>query len=372
MLIENPRKEYIKLINNAKKENRKKDKKYFEKHHILPKSMFKKWKYRKRNLVLLTPEEHYFAHYLLYLIYNNREMANAFWFMLNSTNFEYNEELYKEVRLKARNIGNGAKKVYCLELDKEFVSIKNASMETFGKNRTGDISSCCRGKINTCGEIDINGILTRLHWCYLEDKEKFLLNKEKMLFESVHFQELKNKKISESKKGEIPWNKGKPTSEKTKQKISESKKGKLTSEKTKQKISESLKRKKKTQHMKDSLSKARGTKVMQIETGIIFDSISKAAKEFGSFIKIKNACKHNTLYCGYHWKILEEKIMSDKQKKKLKEIKGLKVKCIELNLVFDSGKDAALYFGKYKSTGSYIIKIARENGKYLGYHWKLI
>lgn len=64
--------------------------------------------------------------------------------------------------------------------------------------------------------------------------------------------------------------------------------------------------------------------------------------------------------------------MSDEQKKKLKEIKGLKVKCIELNLVFDSGKDAALYFGKYKSTGSYIIKIARKNGKYLGYHWKLI
>ena len=90
--------------------------------------MFKKWKYKKRNLVLLTPEEHYFAHYLLYLIYNNREMANAFWFMLNSTNFKYNEDLYKEVRLKARNIGNGAKKIYCLELDKEFVSIKNASI----------------------------------------------------------------------------------------------------------------------------------------------------------------------------------------------------------------------------------------------------
>ena len=100
MLIENPRKEYIKLINNAKKENRKKGKEYFEEHHILPKSMFKKWKYKKRNLVLLTPEEHYFAHYLLYLIYNNREMANAFWFMLNSTNFKYNEDLYKEVRLK--------------------------------------------------------------------------------------------------------------------------------------------------------------------------------------------------------------------------------------------------------------------------------
>ena len=100
MLIENPRNEYIKLINNAKKENRKKGKEYFEEHHILPKSMFKKWKYRKRNLVLLTPEEHYFAHYLLYLIYNNREMANAFWFMLNSTNFEYKEEFTIEVPFK--------------------------------------------------------------------------------------------------------------------------------------------------------------------------------------------------------------------------------------------------------------------------------
>ena len=254
MLIENPRKEYIKLINNAKKENREKDKKYFEKHHILPKSMFKKWRYKKRNLVLLTPEEHYFAHYLLYLIYNNREMANAFWFMLNSTNFEYNEELYKEVRLKARNIGNGAKKIYCLELDKEFDSIKNASMEIFGRNRTGDISSCCKGKINTCGEKNLkinalNGTTYHgYHWIFDNNIVPF---KEK-----------------------IYHNKGKKLSKEQKEKI--------------------------------KLSKQE--KIKCIEKNIIFDSLKEAVKWLGicqtsgSYLK-KKALKKE-IYHNYHWELI--------------------------------------------------------------------
>ena len=335
MLIENPRNEYIKLINNAKKENRKKGKEYFEEHHILPKSMFKKWKYRKRNLVLLTPEEHYFAHYLLYLIYNNREMANAFWFMLNSTNFEYNEELYKEVRLKARNIGNGAKKVYCLELDKEFVSIKNASMEIFGKNRTGDISSCCKGKINTCGEKNINGILTKLHWCYLEDKEKFLLNKEKILFESTHFKEIKNKKISNSKKGILPSN---------------------------------------------------AKKVKCVEENIIFDSLKEATVFCnGTEKNLKINALNGTIYHGYHWIFdnnivpFKEKIyhnkgkkLSKEQKEKIKLSKQEKVKCIEKNIIFDSLKEAVKWLGICQTSGSYLKKKALKKEIYHNYHWELI
>lgn len=92
----NYRKEYLKLINNSK------NNKVFigEVHHILPKSMFPKWKNKKSNLIKLSYEDHYRAHYLLYKIYNNYEMAVAFFLMLKKTYKEYNPELYSELRAK--------------------------------------------------------------------------------------------------------------------------------------------------------------------------------------------------------------------------------------------------------------------------------
>ena len=60
------------IVRNAKEEQNKGlrskgDGKYYELHHILPKSLFPNWKRRKTNLVLLTAKEHYFVHELLYL-----------------------------------------------------------------------------------------------------------------------------------------------------------------------------------------------------------------------------------------------------------------------------------------------------------------
>jgi hypothetical protein len=56
---------------------------YYERHHIIPKSMGGLNK--KENLVLLTAKEHYIAHYLLYMVYkntiHNKQMTNAFWRM---------------------------------------------------------------------------------------------------------------------------------------------------------------------------------------------------------------------------------------------------------------------------------------------------
>lgn len=70
---------YAKIISNARKENRKKYcGVYYEKHHILPKSLFPKWEKNKRNLVLLTAKEHYFCHKLLMKIYPFHEVLLAY------------------------------------------------------------------------------------------------------------------------------------------------------------------------------------------------------------------------------------------------------------------------------------------------------
>lgn len=68
----NYRKAYMKIINYAKAQNRsKKNGNYYEKHHILPKSIYPLWKNRKSNLVLLTAREHFFVHLLLVKIFKN-------------------------------------------------------------------------------------------------------------------------------------------------------------------------------------------------------------------------------------------------------------------------------------------------------------
>ncbi len=68
----------MKIIKKAISENRKKhDGVYYERHHILPKSLFPQWKNEKRNIVLLTAKEHFFCHELLTKIYPSKEMNYA-------------------------------------------------------------------------------------------------------------------------------------------------------------------------------------------------------------------------------------------------------------------------------------------------------
>ena len=152
--IDNYRQEYINLIKKAK-EN-KVDKNY-EIHHILPKSLFPLWKNKKSNLIRLSFEEHYKAHYLLYKIYNNYEMTLAFKFMLDITGKEYNPSLYNEIKQKI----NG-RKIYCYELSKEYNSIVEAMKEN---NITGNSSirqACSDWRYKSAN----------YHWCYLEDKKQ--------------------------------------------------------------------------------------------------------------------------------------------------------------------------------------------------------
>lgn len=151
----NFRKEYIKLIKKHTLSE------HYEKHHILPVSMFPKWKNRKTNLVKLSIEDHYRAHYLLYKIYNNYEMTAAFFFMLKTTNWKYNPQLYSEVKQKYIYYLN--KSVYCYELNKDFVSISKAA-ESINKAITG-LSNICRNK-------SFDKTIGGYHWCFLNNKEE--------------------------------------------------------------------------------------------------------------------------------------------------------------------------------------------------------
>ena len=78
---------YMLIIEHAKSQNRHKgDGNYYERHHILPKSLFPLWKSRKSNIVLLTAREHFFCHQLLAKIYPGKEMAFALHLLLTTNN----------------------------------------------------------------------------------------------------------------------------------------------------------------------------------------------------------------------------------------------------------------------------------------------
>lgn len=102
MLVDNKYKTaYFKIINNALQDNRDKNKFYFEKHHIIPKSLG--GTNDPTNLVLLTAREHYICHKLLTKFTigeSKKKMYCAMWAfnrksknqqrqVLNSRDYEY-------------------------------------------------------------------------------------------------------------------------------------------------------------------------------------------------------------------------------------------------------------------------------------------
>lgn len=87
----NYRKVYMKIISEAKSENRKKNNGvYYEQHHILPKaiSLFPLWSKRKSNIVLLTAREHFICHQMLAKIYGS-PMIFALWRLSNDRQNKY-------------------------------------------------------------------------------------------------------------------------------------------------------------------------------------------------------------------------------------------------------------------------------------------
>jgi len=78
---------YCNIILKVKQEKRtKKGEIFYESHHIFPKSIYPKYKKIKRNIILLTPKEHYICHHLLTKFTTGKAkslMIFAFWGMNN-------------------------------------------------------------------------------------------------------------------------------------------------------------------------------------------------------------------------------------------------------------------------------------------------
>lgn len=81
---------YYQIISQAQSQDRKKltkrnvDYRYYERHHILPKSLFPEYIHEHWNLVLLTPQEHLLCHQLLIKMTKGkayRSMLFAYWCM---------------------------------------------------------------------------------------------------------------------------------------------------------------------------------------------------------------------------------------------------------------------------------------------------
>lgn len=95
---------YYNIVENAKKQERiKSDDNIFEKHHILPASLFPKLKNNKLNLVLLTPKEHFIVHTLLVKMtsgLNKSKMSFALYMFKMSPNKNYTRYINSNIHQK--------------------------------------------------------------------------------------------------------------------------------------------------------------------------------------------------------------------------------------------------------------------------------
>lgn len=212
----NYRNVYLKIISNAKAQNRKKCKdKYYEAHHILPKSIFPSWKDRKSNIVLLTAREHLFCHMLLSKIYDCHEMKAALFFMITNGKHKCTLREYERIKLEFSRSNS-------LHLKGK----KNPNMKrTFSEETKSKLSAALKGKPNvkdrgkhwfTNGETDVFAFECPdgFRLGRSANKGKAPWNKDKhglagcghKVGEFKHSEESK-KRMSEAHKGKEPWNK---------------------------------------------------------------------------------------------------------------------------------------------------------------------
>lgn len=110
--------DYLKVYNNFIIDRRTKEKKlsasgqYFERHHITPKSLG--GSDRRANIIKLTPEDHFFAHKLLALVYGG-SMWTAIWYMSKSASTSA-----VGVRVSKRWYGIARRETFKLEHYKKF------------------------------------------------------------------------------------------------------------------------------------------------------------------------------------------------------------------------------------------------------------
>ena len=237
------RKIYIKIIRNAKSQNRRKgDGNYYEQHHILPKSLFPLWAKRNSNLVLLTAREHFFVHELLTKIYPSKEMKFALFAFINRPNADY--------------------------------KIGPRTYEKLRALRAQLISETMKGNNFNIGRKPWNAGIK------MDDEHKNFLrgikrsNKARENISKAHIGKSNGPHSEETKRKISRANKGRVFSEEARQHMSDGHKGKTIPEETRQKIKNSLKKVEHTaewnKKVSDALAKPLEKPVMCVETGDVF------------------------------------------------------------------------------------------------------
>lgn len=102
---------YQNIINKSKLQCRSKKDSYFEKHHIIPKTIG--GDNSKENIVLLTAKEHFICHRLLCFIYpESKSLHFAFWAMCNQVkgdvkrDYKITSRTYEDAKLKFKEVNS--------------------------------------------------------------------------------------------------------------------------------------------------------------------------------------------------------------------------------------------------------------------------
>lgn len=173
-------------------------------------------------------------------------------------------------------------------------------------------------------------------------------NKIRMANTGKHLTEEQKRKMRESLKGRTAWNKGKKLSEEHIRKLSEAKKG------------------------KHNYSTAK--KICCVELNLVFDSIADANEYLGKDRRSGNIgmCVQGRTKTAwnYHWCYVEDLdnyTIPQKYKPNMK-----KVKCIELDKVFNSIAEANEYLGLPRNNSNININARGKSRSAWGYHWEYI
>lgn len=239
----NYEKQYFDLIEAAKSSNRtKKDGIYYEKHHILPKSLG--GTDNEENLVLLTAEEHYNAHYLLWMFKPCKQTAYAFYMMntmISTTQDRIkNAELFKIAREAFNFYNRQPRKKQSRE------QVEHRRKLNTGKKRTDETKQKMSDSMKKFYENETENDKKLRIKKVSEKTKKAMWRKDirEKYLNAINSDEVKQKhkksineywSNTENHKKLSEACKGRKLSEETKKKISETQKGKKLSDEEKQK-----------------------------------------------------------------------------------------------------------------------------------------
>jgi CTP-dependent riboflavin kinase len=244
---------YDKLIQKVKLENRKKlkrsnpDYKYYENHHIIPRSMG--GNNTAANMIKLTAKEHYVAHHLLWKIYKNQSMACAFWNMCNTRkngNARITSRTYESIR---NEISLNAQKRMADPAAREHLRIINTGHIVTNETRE-KISKANTGKIQTQDSIALRSASIRA--------------RSRRTLEEIHGEE----RAAELREIRRQNSTGRKQSEETIAKRVEKLEGHECTEKTREKISKANSGKTRTDEQRKNISEGHKGTIQTEEANI--------------------------------------------------------------------------------------------------------